>query len=96
MAEITLTWALDSSRGAPGFWFHETSGVLRPAVEDYLFGRDLSAEQIALLRAYLRQWIETPVWRRAHELRRRIDSLVDRAAIDRWIADAVKLGLDPL
>ena len=43
---------------APGYWMNETSGVLRPAVEAYLFHEDLSHEHIATLRAYFRQWVK--------------------------------------
>lgn len=48
---------------APGYWMHETSGVLRPAVEAYLNQRPMSKKQIAAMRAYLRQWIAAPEWR---------------------------------
>lgn len=91
----------------PGYWMHETSGVLRPAVEAYLRGAPLSGEQIATLRGYLRQWIMAPVWdQNPHasaddralldQLRLRIDTLTDRAAIDRWLDDATDAGMDPL
>lgn len=82
----------------PGYWMHETSGVLQPAVTAYLEARPLSDEHIALLRAYLRQWIEAPCWSgdSIAELRGRIDSLTTREPIVRWIDDAVDLGIDPL
>jgi hypothetical protein len=35
----------------PGYWLHETSSVLRPAIERYLRGEVLSPEDIAALRA---------------------------------------------
>ena len=41
----------------PGYWQDETSGVLRPAVIAYLDGGDMTPEQIAAMRAYLRQWM---------------------------------------
>jgi hypothetical protein len=85
----------------------ETTGVLRPVVEAYLGGGDLSAEQIAILRAYLRQWIGSPVWDEnphagAEEhawlvrMRSTVDGLTTRRAIDDWIEAAVDEGLDPL
>ncbi|MCA1452818.1 hypothetical protein I6F35_06235 [Bradyrhizobium sp. BRP22] len=80
----------------PGFWMHETSGVLRPAVEAYLQQRPMSPEQIAAMRAYLRQWIAAPLWGDVDELRRDIDQLTDRAAIDHWLARAADVGIDPL
>lgn len=94
-------------RGTPGYWMHETSGVLRPAIEAYLHGRPLTGEDVATLRAYLRQWIMAPAWdanpfadREAGvqlaRLRQRVDGLDCRRAIRAWLDDAVLLGLDPL
>lgn len=46
----------------PGYWMHETSGVLAPAVTAYLEGGALTLKQIGIMRAYLRQWIMWPYW----------------------------------
>lgn len=77
---------------------YETSGVLRPAVEAYLFGRPLTPVAVAALRAYLRQWIDAPAWRGAGivELRERIKALTTREAIAAWLDDALAFGIDPL
>jgi hypothetical protein len=91
----------------PGYWMYETSGVLRPAVEAYLKHEPMMTQQIAALRAYLRQWINSPVWdqnphagdgERAWLARMRagIDALTSRQAIHQWITDAIGGGLDPL
>jgi hypothetical protein len=82
----------------PGYWMHETSGVLKPAVVAYLQGGQMTPRQIAALRAYLRQWIASPVWcgARIDELRAGIDSLTDRDAIREWLAAADEQGIDPL
>lgn len=82
----------------PGYWMYETSGVLRPAVETYLYGEPMTAAQIAAMRAYLRQWIFAPVWQGAEvgELRERIDGLTTREAIAAWLDDADACGIDPL
>lgn len=91
----------------PGYWMHETSGVLRPAVMAYLTGAELQPDQVAALRAYLRQWIMAPAWDRLPggdtaarvwlgELRARIDHLVDRESIAGWLAEALDGGIDPL
>lgn len=82
----------------PGFWMHETSGVLRPAVEAYLAGGELSAAHVAALRAYLRQWIAAPWAGGAHieELRAGIDGLASRGAIQAWLDHAFAAGIDPL
>lgn len=82
----------------PGYWVDETSGVLRPAIENYLLGLPMTEEHVATVRAYLRQWISAPVWRGdiVDELRERIDSLTTREAIAAWLGDALPWGIDPL
>lgn len=82
----------------PGYWMHETSGTLRPAGEAYLRGEEMTAEEIAAMRAYLRQWIMHPSWLgpRIATLRTMIDSLTTREAIATWLAIAEEEGVDPL
>ena len=82
----------------PGYWMHETSGVLRPAVEAYLNGTEMTREQVDAMRAYLRQWIAAPSWRGAQVkfLRRAIDDLTSREAIRSWLMIAEEQGIDPL
>ena len=46
----------------PGYWMHEISGVLAPAVKAYLTGGAMTPGQIAAMRAYVRQWIDAPIW----------------------------------
>jgi hypothetical protein len=76
----------------------ETSGVLRPAVLAYINGEPLTPEHIAALRAYLRQWIDAPLFigPAIDELRAGVDGLTDRAAIDAWLHLALTEGVDPL
>lgn len=84
---------------APRYWLYETSGKLRPAVEAYLAGGTMTPEQIAAMRAYLRQWIMAPVWANLGalaELRAGVDGLTSRAAIAAWIDAAMDEGVDPL
>lgn len=82
----------------PGYWMHETSGVLRPAVEAYLNGEPMTDEQIAAMRAYLRQWIAAPVWtgNGVELLRATVDDISCRHGIDVWLDAAMKEGIDPL
>ena len=83
---------------APGYWMYETSGVLRPAVEAYLYGDELTPQHIAALRAYLRQYINAPAWLgpEIDGLRDGIDSLHSRAQIATWLNKALDVGIDPL
>ncbi|HEY1896722.1 MAG TPA: hypothetical protein VGG62_10640 [Terracidiphilus sp.] len=91
---------------APGYWMHERSGRLAPAVERYLTG-ELQSADIALIRAYLRQWINSPVWdanpnldaegtRQLADMRSRAASIETREDIDAWLHTATDMGMDPL
>jgi hypothetical protein len=82
---------------APGYWKHERSGVLEPAVRAYLADDDLSSAHMAALRSYLRQWMAAD-WRgnEVPDLRARIDGLTSRAAFRAWFDDAFEIGIDPL
>ena len=82
----------------PGYWMHETSGALRPAIEAYLHGEEMTVEQIAAMRAYLRQWISAPGWRGPviDTLRNAVDGLTARSAITHWLWVAEQEGIDPL
>lgn len=83
---------------APGYWMNERSGVLRPAVEAYLNGKPMTDEQIAAMRAYLRQWIDAPCWKgpAVAFLRATIHCLTSRHNIVAWLAIAEEEGIDPL
>lgn len=81
--------------------------MLRPAVEAYLGGGDLTEAELAALRAYCRQWVNSPVWDRnphagAEEretlamLRRLVDQISSRATLSAWLAAATDFGVDPL
>lgn len=92
---------------APKYWRHETGGELRVAVENYLYNRLLTVRQLALLRAYLSQWIDSPVWdlNPSHDEHSRVELAALRlrarristvADIRSWIANALAEGHDPL
>ncbi len=81
----------------PGYWMHETTGRLRPAVEAYLLMAPMSEEHISAMRAYLRQWMRG-YWEGAdvEQLRRDVDGLTSRKAIHDWLGRALISGIDPL
>ena len=82
-----------------GFWMYETTGVLRPVIEAYLLtDAPLTVEQVAAMRAYLRQWIYDPAWvgPGIHQLRCMVDGIHTRADITRWLDLAMDSGIDPL
>jgi hypothetical protein len=89
----------------PGYWMNEVSGKLRPVIEAYLHDEPMTGEQIAIMRAYLRQWIGSDVWDwntgaegRAWlaGMRLACDALLSREAIELWIDRAIDAGLDPI
>lgn len=90
---------------APRFWRHEVSGVLERPITRFLKNGGLSADDILLIRAYLRQWIDSPLWdididddgrRDLAELRTLARLILTRRDIHQWIDKAVGLGMDPL
>jgi hypothetical protein len=92
---------------APKYWQHEIGGALRIAIENYLNNRLMTVCDVALMRAYLVQWIDSPVWEMNPSIdarsmaalgalrleARRIRNVAD---IHRWIHDALQEGHDPL
>ena len=84
--------------GMPGYWANEVTGRLLPVVTAFLTGEPMTCEQVALQRAYFRQWIVTPgfVGPGVDKLRARIDGLTSRAALDAWWQDSIEEGVDPL
>ncbi len=82
----------------PGYWMNETSGVLRPAVEAYLCRKWMTPEQVAAMRAYLRQWMEKGDWRGsgARQLLSLVDEIRTAADISVWLNLAEQRGIDPL
>jgi hypothetical protein len=92
----------------PGYWMHEQGTELKPAVKAYLTDpNSLTIRQIALLRAYLRQWIGSGVWdeQPSHDersitalrvLRESVDRIVTTADLHAWLKRALDEGHDPL
>ena len=81
----------------PGYWMNETSGVLRPAVEAYLWGGEMTGRHFAAIRAYLRQWMAAD-WRgpMIDVLRSQLGEINTREDISRWLDRALDAGIDPL
>jgi hypothetical protein len=77
---------------------NEQSGKLKPAVLAYLKGERLDDVQIGFIRAYLRQWIDSPMWRgdEIEDLRASVGAISDRASIKDWLDDALRANIDPL
>jgi hypothetical protein len=84
--------------GVPGYWRNETSGVLAPVVERYLHGGQLDQDEVAIMRAYLRQWVGAAAFYGPDiiELRQRVNLLQTHSQLRAWLADALDAGIDPL
>ena len=90
---------------APKYWMHETGGKLGPAMERYIRREPEKPDDVNLIRAYLRQWIDSPVWDGGIDgetrteldyLRRTVRELRNRGDIRVWLEDALDLAIDPL
>ena len=83
---------------APKFWQYETSGVLKPVVIAYLEGTPLTDRDIAIMRAYLKQWVDSPVWSGPpiYALRVNVRKIRSRDDINTWLEAALDAGIDPL
>ena len=82
----------------PGYWMNETSGVLEPVVRRYLAGAELNGQELALMRAYVRQWIAVPafVGPDVERLRAGVDAITSTATLRAWLSYALDVGVDPL
>jgi hypothetical protein len=91
---------------APKYWMNETGGRLIPAVRRYLADEPVEPGDTDLIRAYLRQWIDSPVWdagpvdggghTELAKLRMEVRELRNRADITAWLEHALELAIDPL
>lgn len=84
---------------APKYWRYETSGILAPTIEAYLNGKPLTIRQIALMRAYLYQWVASPVWGPSgvlEVLRIRVAAIKTVEDIRAAIRAGLEIGIDPL
>jgi hypothetical protein len=92
---------------APKFWRNETGGQLHEAIGRYLEapGR-MTSKDIALVRAYICQWVNSPVWElnplhyaesltELADLRESARLLFTVADIHAWIDRALDAGIDP-
>ena len=95
--------------GIPHYWMYETSGRLKAAIHAYLnyMGNPvhfpMSDDHIALIREYLKQWINAPAYTAAEgfevekaALRESVEAIATARDIDRWLDQATEIGIDPL
>lgn len=96
--------------GLPLYWRDDQSGVLADAIKAYLDerieGKQMTAEQFDLVRAFLSYYINAPCWSRnltddeksvrLMALRADVRNLKKPDDISGWIRRCLDIGLDPL
>jgi len=94
------------SAAAPKYWEHQ-GGELAPAMHRLIKHEPLSGDDMALIRAYFRQWIGSPVWDLNPNadgaargtlmmLRQSVDGLTTAERIHLWLRMADAEGVNPL
>ncbi|PLS77600.1 MAG: hypothetical protein CYG59_23010 [Chloroflexi bacterium] len=81
----------------PRFWMEETTGALNEAVDAYMNGERLSAEQINVIKIYLRQFIERSKLAGAANKRlllSKIDKLSKVSEIERFADEVSEYGAE--
>jgi hypothetical protein len=98
--------APSSSHEAPKYWTLELREV-SVAVQAYRTGKDLTVRDVLLMREYLRQWVDSPVWEmNPHEtdgsrqwlaeLRQRVRAIASRNDIAPCLSIMTARRMDPL
>ena len=83
----------------PGYWMYEIGEQLKPAVVAYLNNLPLTSRQVAVIRAYLKQWIEADGWSPTFgltRLRSSVNEIQTQADIRAWLSQAEEESIDPL
>ncbi len=81
----------------PRFWMEEMTGRLQDAVETYMSGEKLSAEQLDLIKVYLRQYIERAVLAgdaNRKQLLSKIDRLKTTADVENFADELSEYGAE--
>ena len=86
------------------YWLRETDGDLAAAMRRYIGREELSVRDVGLIRAYLRKWVDSPIWdvlpsassRQLSRLRERVFTAGSREQIDECVKTAKELGMNPL
>ena len=82
---------------APKYWRREPGRELARGVTRYLNGYTLTEAEVYLMRAYLWQWVKSPVWAPSgalKALRLRVAAIANTADVRRAIGTIVKHGMD--
>ncbi len=81
----------------PRFWMEEQTGLLSAAVEAYLDGQRLKPDQLAVIKVYLKQYVERAVLAGAAKvplLVSKIDKLKSNGDLERFADEVAELGAE--
>jgi hypothetical protein len=92
---------------APKYWIYETGGELAVSIGRLLRAESLTDRDYELIRAYFKQWIDSPAWdmnpnqdaagaAALAALRSGVDRLATASDIHDWLRLADQTGVDPL
>ena len=82
----------------PHYWMTEQTGRLADAVEAYINGDALAPAELALIKAYLRQYLERAVMTGEAKRERLLEqaaALRDGRAIERFADELAEIGVEP-
>lgn len=82
----------------PRFWMEETTGRLAAAVERYMQGEPLTADQLEVIKLYLTQYLERAVIEGSADRKRllsRIDRLRTTRDIEHFADELSEVGVEP-
>lgn len=84
----------------PKHWQFETGGDLAAAMRRFLDSQQLTPSEIALIRGYLEQWVDSPDWKGnpgdLNRLRQHVREAETRDHLLGCIRECITLGMDPL
>lgn len=84
---------------APKYWMHEASGALEPVILAFLHDEELDEAQVKLMKAYLWQWVKSPVWAPSgplEALRLRVAAIETYQDVAQAVHALTEEGMDPL
>ncbi|MGB9739336.1 MAG: hypothetical protein C0184_02530 [Chloroflexus aggregans] len=82
----------------PRFWMEETTGRLAAAVEHYMQGEPLTADELEVIKIYLTQYLERAVIEGSADRKRllsRIPRLRTTRDIERFADELSEVGVEP-
>jgi hypothetical protein len=98
--ELGMQSTIATDPASPKHWWQTAPNAdkLRSTMKQYLEYGLLDADGVYEMKAYLRYWINAPIWKDAEALQKLRDSVVHIENTDdirAWLAEARRAGTDP-